>query len=63
VIDLMEALRASLSKKGAARAPAGAKAAAEVEQAKPARKPAKRAQAVEAAEEAPPARKGARKKA
>jgi DNA end-binding protein Ku len=63
VIDLMEALRASLSKKGAARAPAAAKAPAEVKEAKPARKPAKRAQAVETAEEAPAARKGARKKA
>ena len=65
VIDLMEALRASLAKKGAARAPAVAKApAAADDTAKPARKPAKRAAAVEApAEEAPVARKGARKKA
>lgn len=65
VIDLMEALRASLAKKGAPRAPAVAKAPTVADDtAKPARKPAKRAAAVEApAAEAPVARKGARKKA
>src|SRR5260221_2199315 len=58
VIDLMEALRASLEKKGAAR-PAVAKPVAEPEPAAAARKPAKRAQRVEPA--APAARKVAKK--
>ena len=53
IIDLMDALRASLEKKGAAKAPAG-KAAA-----KPARKPAKRA--AQAAEPEPARRKSARR--
>ncbi len=53
IIDLMDALRASLEKKGAAKAPAG-KAAA-----KPARKPAKRAAQV--AEPEPARRKSARR--
>jgi len=59
VIDLMDALRASLERK----APA-AKPAAMAEEAKPApaRKPAKRAQQVEAAAEAPAPRKVARGK-
>jgi DNA end-binding protein Ku len=48
IIDLMEALRASLEKKGAAKSPAG-KVAAE---AKPARKPAKQAAPVEEIEPA-----------
>jgi DNA end-binding protein Ku len=65
VIDLMEALRASLQKKGAARAPAAAQPAAA---STPNRKPAKRAQAAEpeaapAQPAATAARKGARKKA
>jgi len=55
VIDLMEALRASLEKK----APARAKAAAAPEPAPAARKPAKRAQLTEAP--APAARKAAKK--
>jgi DNA end-binding protein Ku len=54
VIDLMEALRASLEKKGAARAKAAAP-----EPAAAARKPAKRAQQAEAT--APAARKAAKK--
>jgi len=58
VIDLMEALRASLEKKGAARA-AVAKSVSEPEPAAAARKPAKRAQRVEPA--APAARKVAKK--
>jgi len=56
IIDLMEALRASLEKKGA---PKGA-AAGKVE-AKPARKPAKRAEPKEDAEAEPIKRKAARK--
>ena len=52
IIDLMEALRASLEKKGGAPSKAASKAAA------PARKPAKRAQAQPAA---PAARKSAKK--
>ena len=55
VIDLMEALRASLEKK----APARAKAAATPPPAAATRKPAKRAQLVEAP--APAARKAAKK--
>ena len=55
VIDLMEALRASLEKK----APARAKAAAAPEPAPATRKPAKRAQLTEAP--APVARKAAKK--
>ena len=53
IIDLMEALRASLERKGGA---AAAKGAAAKTAAKPARKPAKRAEA-----EAAPKRKAARK--
>jgi len=57
VIDLMEALRASLERK----APAAKSApAAEESKPAPARKPAKRAQQVEAAAEAPAPRKVAR---
>lgn len=55
IIDLMEALRASLEKKGGA-APARKTAAA-----KSARKPAKRVQALEAEEEPAPKRKAAKR--
>ena len=55
IIDLMEALRASLEKKGAAKAPAG-KAVAGT---KPARKPAK--QAAQAEEAEPARRKGTKR--
>jgi len=56
IIDLMEALRASLEKKGGAAAKKGAAAT------KSARKPAKRVQALEAEEEAPaPKRKAAKR--
>jgi DNA end-binding protein Ku len=60
VIDLMEALRASLEKKAPARAKPAEPAAAKAAEAAPAaRKPAKRAEAAEPA--APVARKGAKK--
>jgi len=58
VIDLMDALRASLERK----APAKAAPAADESKPAPARKPAKRAQQVEAAAEAPAPRKVARGK-
>jgi len=58
VIDLMDALRASLERK----APAKAAPAADESKPAPARKPAKRAQQVEAATEAPAPRKVARGK-
>jgi DNA end-binding protein Ku len=59
VIDLMEALRASLDRKAPARAASAKAAAAEPEPEAATRKPAKRAQRVAAA--APAARKAARK--
>ncbi len=58
VIDLMEALRASLDKKGPARA---AKSSPAAPPAPAARKPAKRAQQVAASSPAPAARKAAKK--
>lgn len=61
VIDLMDALRASLGKKAAAPAKAAALAAAEEAPAPKERKAAKRAAAAPAAEESAPARTRARK--
>ena len=61
VIDLMEALRASLEKKAPARARAAQPSDAATEPAAAARKPPKRAQQAEAAAAAPVARKSAKK--
>ena len=61
VIDLMQALRASLEKKAPARAKAAQPSDAATEPAAAARKPPKRAQQAEAAAAAPVARKSAKK--
>ena len=61
VIDLMQALRASLEKKAPARAKAAQAADAATEPAAAARKPPKRAQQAEPAAAAPVARKSAKK--